>query len=138
MRQRGFTLLEMLVATLIMGIAVVGLMSEITSSMRNATRVTNRDRAALLARSKMDELLLDVHFPIGSWVEGGLDPSLTGGVAGGWRARMTRFDVPPNPAPGDQVLDRMELEIWWMAGTERRSFALNGYRTDTLHPEDMP
>ena len=138
MRQRGFTLLEMLVATLIMGIAVVGLMSEITSSMRNATRVTNRDRAALLARAKMDELLLDLHFPIGAWVEGAFDPSLTGGVGGGWRARMTRFDVPPNPAPGDQVLDRMELEIWWMAGTERRSFTLNGYRTDTLHPEDMP
>jgi Tfp pilus assembly protein PilV len=54
----------MLVATLIMGIAVIGLMSEITASMRNATRVTNRDRAALLARSKMDELLLD---PLSRW-----------------------------------------------------------------------
>ncbi|HTQ57647.1 MAG TPA: type II secretion system protein [Bryobacteraceae bacterium] len=137
MRRRGFTLLEMLVATLIMGIAVVGLMAEITNSMRNATRVTNRDRAVLLARSKMDELLLDIHFPLNTVVQGSLDPALTGGVPGGWRARMTRFDMPPDPAPGAPVLDRMELEIWWMAGGERRSFQLNGYRTDVLRPEDF-
>src|ERR1700693_775512 len=95
--QCGFTLLEMLVATLIMGIAVIGLMSEITASMRNASRVTNRDRAALLARSKMDELLLEPQLQVDSPVEGPLDPSLTGGVEGGWRARLTRFEMPPSP-----------------------------------------
>jgi general secretion pathway protein I len=137
MKQRGFTLLEMLVASLIMAIAVVGLMAEITSSMRNATRVTARDRSVLLARSKMDELLLEAHFPLDTVVQGSFDPSLTGGVQGGWRARMTRFDMPPTPSPGDQVLDRMELEIWWMASSERRTFTLNGYRTDVLRPEDL-
>jgi general secretion pathway protein I len=134
---RGFTLLEMLVATLIMGIAVIGMMSEITASMRNASRVTNRDRAALLARSKMDELLLDPQFPLDTPVEGALDPSLTGGVAGGWRARLMRFEMPPTPAPGQQSLDRMSLEIWWMANNERRTFELSGYRTHVLRPEDL-
>jgi general secretion pathway protein I len=134
---RGFTLLEMLVATLIMGIAVIGMMSEITASMRNASRVTNRDRAALLARSKMDELLLDPQFPVDTPVEGALDPSLTGGVAGGWRARLMRFEMPPSPAPGQQSLDRMSLEIWWMANNERRTFELSGYRTHVLRPEDL-
>jgi general secretion pathway protein I len=134
---RGFTLLEMLVATLIMGIAVIGMMSEITASMRNASRVTNRDRAALLARSKMDELLLEPQFPLDTPVEGALDPSLTGGVAGGWRARLSRFEMPPSPAPGQQSLDRMSLEIWWMANNERRTFALSGYRTHVLRPEDL-
>ncbi len=137
MRQRGFTLLEMLVATLIMGVAVVALMAEITGSMRNATRVTARDRAVVLARSKMDELLLDTHFPLDTVVEGRFDPILMGGVEGGWRARMSRFDMPPNPAPGAPVLDRMDLEIWWMANSERRTFTLDAYRTDLLHPEDL-
>jgi len=135
--QRGFTLLEMLVATLIMGIAVIGLMSEITASMRNASRVTNRDRAALLARSKIDELLLDPQFPLDTLVQGALDRSLTGGVEGGWSARLMRFEMPPNPAPGQQSLDRMSLEIWWMANNERRTFALSGYRTHVLRPEDL-
>jgi general secretion pathway protein I len=137
MKQRGFTLLEMLVATLLMGIAVVGLMTEITASMRNATRVTNRDRAALLARSKMDELLLDPLFPLDTAVQGAFDTSLTGGVEGGWQARLTRFEMPPVVAPGQQSLERMSLEIWWMAGGERRTFALAGYRTHVLRAEDL-
>ncbi|HTT61604.1 MAG TPA: prepilin-type N-terminal cleavage/methylation domain-containing protein [Bryobacteraceae bacterium] len=137
MKQRGFTLLEMLVATLIMAIAVVGLMGAINNSLRNATRIVSRDRAVLLARSKMDELLLDPHFPIGVPVQGNFDRSLTGGVAGGWRARMTRFEMPPHPVTGDQALDRLELEIWWMAGGERRTFVLNAYRADVLRSEDL-
>jgi general secretion pathway protein I len=133
----GFTLLELMVATLIMGIAVIGLMAEITASMRNASRVTNRDRAALLARSKIDELLLDPTFPLETPVQGALDPSLTGGVEGGWRARLSRFEMPPSPVPGQHSLDRMSLEIWWMAGGERRTFAVSGYRTHVLRPEDL-
>jgi hypothetical protein len=105
--------------------------------MRNATRVTNRDRAVLLARSKMDELLLDARFPLNTVVQGSLDPSLTGGVTGGWRARLTHFEMPPDPVPGALALDRMELEVWWMANSERRSFSLNAYRTDALRDEDL-
>ena len=135
--QRGFTLLEMMVATLIMGMAVIGLMAEISASMRNASRVTNRDRAALLARSKMDELLLNPLFPLDTPVEGAFEPALTGGVEGGWSARLTRFEMPPDPAPGQQSLDRMALEIWWMAGGERRTFALSAYRAHVLRAEDL-
>jgi len=135
--KRGFTLLEMLVATLIMAIAVVSLMAEITASMRNASRVTNRDRAALLARSKLDELLSEPTFPLDTPVQGALDPSLTGGVEGGWSARMMRFEMPPSPAPGQQALYRLSLEIWWMANNERRTFAVSGYRTHLLRAEDL-
>jgi hypothetical protein len=31
----------------------------------------------------------------------------------------------------------MSLEIWWMASGERRTFALGGYHTHVLRPEDL-
>ncbi len=137
MKQRGFTLLEVLVATVIMGIAVVGVLSALSSTMRSAARLTDYDRAVMLARSKMDELLLEPRLPRDTVIQGSFDPSLTGGVQGGWRALRTRFEMPPSPAPGDQALDRVDLQIWWMSNNGRRTFALEGYRAAVILPEDL-
>jgi type II secretory pathway pseudopilin PulG len=117
----------MLVATVIMGIAVVGLLSNLSTSLRNAARLTDYDRAALIGRRTMDELLLDARLPVGGILEGRLTPDKTG-VEGGWRARLTAFEQTPNPVPGEGRLERLELEVWWMSGGRRRSFSLEGYR----------
>lgn len=137
MSQRGFTLLEVLVATTLMGIAVVGLLSALSNSVQNATRLTNNDRAALVAKRKMEELLLATRLPRFQPIEGPLTASTDGGLEGGWRARVTPFEVPPNPAPGMGILERIELEIWWQDAERRRSFTLDGYRTSYLTPQDM-
>jgi general secretion pathway protein I len=134
---RGFTLLEMLVATLIMGIAVVGLLSAISASMRNADRVKDYDRAVMLARAKMDGLLLDLTMPRDQVIEGVFDPALMGGTRGGWRARLTIFELPPNPQPQRSLVERVELEVWWMSGETRRRFQIEGYRRNTIRPADI-
>lgn len=128
MKQRGFTLLEVLVATLIMAIAVTGLLSAISTSMRSAARLTDYDRATQLAHQKMDELLLDTKLPKNVPVEGQWDTRLTGGLETGWQARVTTFDKNEGAGPGAPVLDRVELEIWWMNGEQRRTFTLEGFR----------
>jgi hypothetical protein len=46
--------------------------------------------------------------------------------------------MPPVPAPGQLALDRIELEIWWIYGAQRHSFALDAYRRHVLKPEDIP
>src|SRR5262249_49874773 len=128
----GFTLLEVLVATLIMGIAVVGLLSGISTSMRNAARLTDYDRAVLVARAKMDQLLLDARLPRFVVLEGPLDPALMGGLQSGWRSRLSPFEAPPQAGPNTPVLDRLELEIWWVSGGQRRVFTLEGFRRSLL------
>ncbi len=131
--RRGFTLLEVLVATLIMGIAVTGLLSGLAAASRNAARLTEYDRATLLARQRMDELLVDDSVPRGPWIEANFDPALAGGVTGGWRARVTPFEQAPGAGgPGLWVVDRIELEVWWMSGVTRRSFTLESFRRSVL------
>jgi general secretion pathway protein I len=131
MKRRGFTLLEMLVATALMGIAVVALLANISTSMQNASRLTDYDRAALLARRKMDELLLDSRLPKLATFSGEFDQR------SGWRARLTPFEMPPNAAPGAAALERLELEIWWTSGEKRRTVALEGFRRITLTPAEV-
>jgi len=137
MNRRGFTLLEVLVATVVMAIAVAGLMSAISSSLRNAARLTDHDRAALLARQKMDELLIADGLQKIVPFQGAWGPEATSGTEMGWVARLTPFEVSRGLAPGDPFLERIELEIWWMNGSQRRAFTLEGFRRDVLTRADM-
>lgn len=137
MRTRGFTLLEVLVATLIMGLAVVGLLSAISTSMRNAARLTDYDRVAMVARSQMDALLTTRRLPDLSILEGKYAPALMGGTEAGWRARVSPFEMPPGRGPGTAILERIELEVWWMAGEKRRTFTLDAFRRKRLRESDL-
>lgn len=135
--KRGFTLLEILVATTIMGLAIAGLMSALSNSTRNAIRLRDYDRVVQLARLRMNDLLADVRVQRNTNLEGQFAPEITGGLNAGWRARITAGEKSPSPTPGDFTLDHIQLEIWWMAGDQRRNFQLESYRRRSLRPEDM-
>jgi general secretion pathway protein I len=131
--EQGFTLLEVLVATVIMGIAVAGLIAGLSQSAKNASRLTDYDRAAMLARGRMNELLLDANLPFDGNREGQFTGDQSGGIPSGWRASLKPFDVPPNAGPGTVILQRIALEIWWMPlNGGRRSIELEGYRKTAI------
>jgi general secretion pathway protein I len=137
-KERGFTLLEVLVATVVMAIAVAGLMSAISSSLRNGARLTDHDRAALLGRQKMDELLVATGLEKGVPFQGTWGPEVTGGMEMGWIARLTPFEIPRGArGTGLPFIERVELEIWWMNGAQRRSFRLDGYHRSVLTRADL-
>jgi general secretion pathway protein I len=135
--ERGFTLLEVLVATTIMGVAVAGLLSALSASARNAARLTGYDRATLLAKSKMDELLADQKAPRKTPLEGMFDRGQSGGAQIGWKATITPFETAPGSGPGMWVVDRVQLEVWWMDGAVRHALTLEGYRRGILAPGDV-
>ena len=136
-RADGFTLLEMMVATVILAVAIVGLVSGISGALRNAGRLTDYDRAVQLAGQRMNELLIDDRLPRGTAIEGQFDPQQSGGLDAGWRAQVSNFELPPAPAPGQVGLDRIQLEIWWISGSGRRTFSLDGYRPHVLRAPDF-
>jgi general secretion pathway protein I len=137
MRERGFTVLEMIVATTIMGIAVVGLLEGISAASHNAARLRDYDRIVQLSRLRMNELLVDPRLPRDTVVQGPFDRELTGGLEAGWQARLSAFERPPVMAAGQLALDRIELVVWWMSGTRRRTFTLEAFRQRVLKMEDV-
>jgi general secretion pathway protein I len=136
-RRRGFTLLEMIVATTILGVAVVGLLSAISGSTRNAIRLREYDRAVQLARLRMNDLLADLKAPKNTPLAGTFDPQVTGGIESGWRALVTTAEISPVIVYNDFALDHVELEVWWLASSQRRSFRLEGYRRRQMTQEDI-
>lgn len=137
MKTRGFTLLEVLVATVIMAVAITALMSNLTTSLNNAAKLTEYDRLTVLARRKMDELLAARNLPRMVPFSGGFDPVSSGGMNCGWQARLSAFEAPPGAGPGTRALERLELEVWWMRGPDRRSIRLEAFRPGVLGAADI-
>lgn len=129
--RRGFTLIELLVATAILGIAVAALLGALSDSLRASARVSEYDKATLLAKQKMEELLVDSRFPRFQPVQGKFTET------SGWSARRAPWDYARPASPGANVIDRTEVEVWWMSGSNRRSIKLEGYRRGILQPEDF-
>ena len=127
----------MVVATLVMAIAVVGLLSGISGATRNAARLRDYDRVAQLARLRMNELLVDPNLRRNVPLSGIFDPALTGGLEAGWTAQMTVSEMPPQPAPGLLCLEQIRLDVWWMSGGQKRTLPFEALRHQILRPQDL-
>jgi len=130
--QSGFSLLEMMVATALTGLTVVGLLSLTSQSLSNSARIREYDRAAMLARAQMDELLTVDPPRLNEPLAGAIDP-LTG-----WEARITPVEVDYNAAAGGTLLARVDLTIWWQSDGRRKTFPLEAYRRVRIDPSTGP
>ena len=117
--QKGFTLLEVLVATAIMGMAVAALLSLLSGSLGNLQRLEAPEQALLLGQSQLNELLAPAAeasngagagMPLGQRIAGRWDEQFR------WEAIATRHRSSPEPAPGETILVRIALDIFWGSG----------------------
>ncbi len=120
-KRTGISLLEMIVAIALLGLAVTGLLSMLDSSLAGAAMTREYERAAMLAKTRMNELLTMRPIPLGTPLRGRF------GEASGWEAVARPVAGFGTSATGSR-LARIDLKIWWESGAERKSIDLEGYR----------
>src|SRR5437660_8342878 len=103
----------MIVATTIMGVAVAGLLAGLSGATRNASRLRDYDRVVQLARLRMNDLLADDRAR--GALNGSFPPEMAGGLSAGWNATVVKVQDGPDPVVGNFALDRVLLDVWWMA-----------------------
>ncbi len=124
---RGFTLLETLLAVVVLGTAVAAAMSVLSTSLRNVSRTEDYQRVVLLARAQMNELLA-----LPSWSDGQVwRGDWRGGQANDfrWTARAQRVPEPgKSPQPGGRELIRLVLVATWQTSRGEKTLELETVR----------
>ena len=118
----GFSLLEMIVATTVLSLAIVGLLGLLRASLANAARVREYDRAAMLARSTMTELLATDPLPVPATLSGRYDDK------SGWNARTSAAEMPITARTGGVMVAQVKLTVWWNSEGRRKTAVFDGFR----------
>ncbi len=132
----GFTLLETLVAVAILGTAVAVSMAVLSTSLRNVSRAEDYERAVLLARSQMNELLALPAWRNGQVWRGDWGRSYR------WIARVEKLREPGAPpeqqvsetVPGGREMMRVLLVAAWTTPRGEKQIELETVRLQ-LKPE---
>ena len=128
---RGFSLLEMIVATTVLSLAIVGLLGVVRTSLANASRVKEYDRAAMLARSTMSEIQVRDPIQIPGRLAGRYDDKA------GWEAVIKPFELPIRPRSGGVVVVHIHLTVWWRSEGRRKTQVFDGFRRVRITPDHM-
>ena len=136
--QRGYTLIEEMVAFAILALALTLLLGTLSGATRQIRWADDAGRAALHAESLLSQ----------TGVGQVLEPGRTEGNFENGRYRWTMdvqpwvdpslVDVPPQPEdPGAPRLMSLELEVQWGSGTARERLHLQSLRLVTPNPLRM-
>jgi type II secretion system protein I len=138
----GFTLLEVLVATAILGTAVAALFSLLSGSLANARRLQSPERALSLARMQMNELLAASDRGRSSSDALVFDQKRQGRWDDQfrWEALATRVRTASQPAPGETILVRIVLDTFWKSESSAREkqLTLETYQLWQEPPRSAP
>jgi general secretion pathway protein I len=119
LRTAGFTLVELVIAFVLLAIGIVAILELVGQSALNARLARNRTQAALLAQQRMEELLSQPD----------LQPGISEGNFGDrfpqfrWRAQIEQVSGSADPAQAP--LYRLTVVVEWQEGTRTQSVQLD-------------
>ncbi len=125
-RARGFTLLELLVAFVILSVAVATLLHAFGQSLRNTALAEDYTLATLHAQSLLAQVGVEPPLTEGVY-EGAFDPQFA------WQVTIERYVDPEAPADIETLgfavnLYQVEVRVSWADGSQIRQIELQTLR----------
>ena len=116
---QGFSLLEVLVAMMVLGIAFSTLFGLISGSMRNVDRLQEYEKLMRMAQMKLNELTMQLNQGLTPGLSGTFDPKYR------WQGRLDPLsvEVDPNAKPGYSLF-RVRLAVQWSGRDHENEFTL--------------
>lgn len=124
LRQRGFTILEVLVGFLVAALLLSVILSSFASGMRGLVQADRYSQAALVAQSRLAGV--GVTSPL---VQGRFEGRDDAGYA--WRVEVAplNWDYADQLLSGGSILYRVEVRVSWLSAGRENSFMLSSLRT---------
>jgi len=116
---KGFSLMEVLVAMMVLGIAFSTLFGLISGSMRNVDRLQEQEKITRLAQMKLNELTLQMNQGVNPGLSGSFDHKYR------WQGRMEplSLEVGPDIKPGYSLF-RLQLSVLWSGRSHENEFTI--------------
>jgi general secretion pathway protein I len=129
--RRGFTLIEVMVASAVLGIAATALFSLLSRSLSNIRTVEDLHHYQLAGQDVMNRVLLLSTLPPGGRFEGTLEPADTR-----WSVTVHPW-IPENfeEKPPNAVV-KIDVEVFWPGRAGERSVRLETVRAASLTYSD--
>lgn len=129
--QSGFTLLEILLAISILGVAIAAIMQQFSVGMRIARTSQTYTTATIYAKQKLEELQVEEEMK---------EKEETGSFEDGYNFRISIMPYEEYMEEGNEedaeLFDHLPLEmyllesvVWWMEGEKEKSVTLSTLKT---------
>jgi general secretion pathway protein I len=133
MRNRGFTLIEIVVAMAILGIGLVVIIELFSGGLRLGRASEEYSRAAGYARMKLEEVMITELTGEGIQ-EGQFDPEYR------WQMEVRKINLLPSEKITDfkpaVELYQIRFSVLWRSGVRERSTVFQSYKTLKLPAEE--
>lgn len=142
MQQRGFTLLEVMIAMVLVGTGIALAFTAVSSGTRLEAKMREQEAAVRLARAKLDEVLLN---PADFSLSAEDGTQRYAGADFGYRVKARRLPLVGEALRarlGGQAgwMEEVSIEVFWGPENQQQSYRLVTYRKaqDGASPAGVP
>ena len=133
-RNRGFTLIEVLVAAAVLGMVATALFGLLSQSLSNLHKVEELHQYELAAEDVMNRVLFLPALPVPASAEGSF---INSNLAGRWAVDIAPWAPPSVEQISDPAIVKVHVVVSWPGRSSTRSLEMESLRVTKIEAYDL-